>query len=224
MKKSAALVSALAQGIDVPSVQNNINSKITTNATGAITGAILNSVMQNMVLSYSSIYVSTQSGTAYTVVATDRYKLLTFTNSGAVAVSIPQAISPSFLSGWNTTLINNSTGTVTLTPTISTINGQASLVLKAGQSVTIVSDGANWQAVGNVIQPHTISNDQLIQRNPLSVMGNATSATADVADIIGATDQGRLTWPLEVQSQGFCLLRTAARTPVPLQMPVTQRT
>jgi hypothetical protein len=87
--------------------------------------------------------INAQTGTTYTVLASDRNKLVTFSNASAVAVSLPQATG-AFGAGfcWNPQDI---AGTVTIAPTISTINGFSSLVLTTSQGVTVCSDGTNWQ-------------------------------------------------------------------------------
>jgi hypothetical protein len=47
-----------------------------------------------------------------------------------------------------------------------------------------------WLLIGDMTPPiHTLTNDRLIQRGALTVMGNATNATADVADIAGTANQ-----------------------------------
>lgn len=92
--------------------------------------------------------VNAQTGASYTVSDTDRGKLVTFSNTGAVAVTLPQAATSSkFASGWFADFENLNTGTVTITPTTSTINGVATYVLTKGQGVRIISDGTNYQVV-----------------------------------------------------------------------------
>lgn len=87
-----------------------------------------------------------QSGTSYTVVAADEYKLLTFNNASAVSVTLPQATTSGFTAGAQFTVFNRGTGAVTITPTTSTVNGNATLVLNQNQGAYIVSDGTNYSA------------------------------------------------------------------------------
>jgi hypothetical protein len=92
-----------------------------------------------------NIAVNTQAGTSYTVLDTDRNKIATFSNTSAVAVTLPQAGATSqFLSGWYAWFRNLNTGAVTITPTTSTIDGFASYKLRTGQSILVVSDGTNY--------------------------------------------------------------------------------
>ena len=95
-----------------------------------------------------------QAVTTYTVLSTDNGKLLTFTNASPVAVTLPHAtLLPA---GFNCAISNLGTGTVTLTPTTSTIDGLLSLNLTQYQGMQIYSTGSNYETVrgaatGNVI-------------------------------------------------------------------------
>lgn len=90
--------------------------------------------------------INAQTGTTYTFVTGDNAKLVTFSNASAVAVTLPQATS-TFGAGWYVNVVNKGAGTVTITPTTSTINGASTLLLQRGQGALIVSDGTNYQAV-----------------------------------------------------------------------------
>ncbi len=90
------------------------------------------------------------TGTTDTILSTDFSKLVTFTNAATIAVTLPQAGSGSpaaWLSGWYFTAQNIGNTAVTITPTTSTINGAATLVLLSGQSAVIFSNGTNYLAV-----------------------------------------------------------------------------
>lgn len=88
--------------------------------------------------------VNAQVGTTYTVLASDNHKWMTFSNGSAVAVTLPQANTSGFGVGFMGRAINLGAGTVTITPTTSTIGGAASVALATGQSVEFVSDGTNY--------------------------------------------------------------------------------
>jgi hypothetical protein len=92
------------------------------------------------------VAVNAQTGTTYTVLSSDRGKLVTLANAGAVAVTLPQA-GATFPVGWWAEFSNQGAGTVTITPTTSTINGGASITLSMHQSITIISDGTNYYAL-----------------------------------------------------------------------------
>lgn len=84
--------------------------------------------------------------TTYTVLLTDIGKTLTNASSTAVAVTLPQAGTTGFEAGKSFGEINQGTGVVTITPTTSTINGNATTVLNQGQSGFFISDGSNYVA------------------------------------------------------------------------------
>jgi hypothetical protein len=92
--------------------------------------------------------VKTNTSTSYLVVASDAGKLLTFNNVSTVAVSIPRAITPNFPTDWFVDVKNLGAGTVRITPTTSTIGGDAFLDLSTGQSVRVISNGTNWLVTG----------------------------------------------------------------------------
>lgn len=88
--------------------------------------------------------VNAQTGTTYTVVTGDRYKLVTLSNASPVAVTLPQAGSTGFANNFEFEVKNIGAGTVTITPTTSTIDGAATLTLTNGQSVRIYGDNTNY--------------------------------------------------------------------------------
>jgi len=121
-------------------ILNSTNSNNALNLTGSAEVFITPSS-----LDYLSA-VNTQSGTTYTVLATDLGKLVTHSNGSSIAVTLPQATNL-FGAGWFYYASNIGAGTVTITPTTSTINGAATLVLGAGAGAFIVSDGTNYAAI-----------------------------------------------------------------------------
>ncbi len=89
--------------------------------------------------------INAQTGTTYAMQTSDAGKLLTFSNASSVAVSLSVATTTGFTSGYSFDVQNLGAGTVTITPTTSTINGVASLSLAQNQGCTITSDGTNYQ-------------------------------------------------------------------------------
>ena len=81
--------------------------------------------------------------TTYAIVAADRGRIKTFSNASPIAVSIAQATG-SFASGWFTTLQNTNAGVVTVTASVSLIEGNATVTLKQWESITLVSAGGNY--------------------------------------------------------------------------------
>ncbi len=100
-----------------------------------------------------------QTGTTYAILNADCGKLVTLSNGSAIAVSIAQAGSGgNFASGWFADVQNTGVGTVTVTPTTSTINGGATLTLLTGQGVRIVSNGTNYLIAGSIGNGSTVQN------------------------------------------------------------------
>jgi hypothetical protein len=92
------------------------------------------------------------TGTSYTVNMLDRFSLRTFSNASAVAITLPQATNAAGLYGpgvWFE-FQNVGAGLVTITPTTSTVDGAATLVLPSGYGCKVLSDGTNYQLAGSV--------------------------------------------------------------------------
>lgn len=124
--------------------------------------------------------VNAQSGTSYSVAATDCGKHITFNNASAVAVTLPQSSSAFFPSGCWVDMQNYGAGTVTVTPTTSTINnGGSTLTIATNQGVKIVSDASNNYQVqtgkgsGGTVTTFTISGTG----NQITVTGTCTITT-----------------------------------------------
>ena len=103
--------------------------------------------------------INAQTGTTYTVLNTDcdpnARKLLTFNNASSVAVTLPQAgASGAFYTGCAITVLNIGLGTVTITPTTSTINGTSALTVSPFTGAVIYTDatpagtGNYWAQTG----------------------------------------------------------------------------
>lgn len=154
MIRLLAVIAAVLLGVSAAHAQQSkagLDTTITTNlpdnTAGAITPAIMRSTLEAMVASYQQYAaVNAQTGTSYSVVTTDYGQLLTFANGSPVAVSLASASAGGY-NPFSFYVLNNGSGTVTITPSGSTIGGSASLSLGNKQSAFIVSDGANWQAV-----------------------------------------------------------------------------
>src|SRR3990172_657226 len=106
---------------------------------GGVTKKEANSVLKTYMINPT---VNAQTGTAYTVDQTDNGKLVTQSNAASSDYTLP--VATTFINGWWTSIQNVGAGTLTVTPTTSTIDGVSSLVLLAGQGCRIVSDGANY--------------------------------------------------------------------------------
>ena len=86
------------------------------------------------------------TGVSFALVTGDKLKLVTAGNATSNTVTIAAAGTAGFPAGWFTTFCTTGAGNSTITPTTSTINGAASLVLGQNDCASIHSDGANYRA------------------------------------------------------------------------------
>lgn len=95
------------------------------------------------------------TGISDTLAQSDLGRAVTYSNAASIAVSLAQAgASSSFLDGWSVHVKNTGAGTLTITPTTSTINGGATLVLAQNLGAFIWSDGTNYHAyVLSIVTP-----------------------------------------------------------------------
>src|SRR6185437_10739140 len=101
----------------------------------------------------SSYSIRTVSTTTDTILSTDCANGVKYTSSSAVAVTLPQATG-SFAS-CSFDVIVAGTGTVTVTPTTSTINGASSVAISGSRWLLVVADGGNYDVYGTGITPAT---------------------------------------------------------------------
>ena len=80
------------------------------------------------------------------LVTADRQNLVTSAHATANTVSIAQAGTAGFESGWFTSFCTKGAGASTITPTTSTVGGYAQITLATDDCVRIVSDGTNYAA------------------------------------------------------------------------------
>ncbi len=86
-----------------------------------------------------------RTSTSEAITDSDRGKIVTFNNTAAVAVTIAQAGAASaFADGWYCWIRNIGTGTATLTPATSTIEGAAVMIIPPGASCMMYTDGSNY--------------------------------------------------------------------------------
>jgi hypothetical protein len=128
--------------------------------------------------------VNAQTGTTYTYVNGDAGKLVTHTNASSIAGTLPQAGSGgNFAANWWMDVQNRGAGTLTITPTTSTIDGASSLTVSTGQGARIVSDGTNYftqrgGAGGSSSTPTSIAGTNGGTGGDATVTGGSSSTTA----------------------------------------------
>lgn len=123
-----------------------------------------------------------QTGTTYTITEADRFKHVTLSNASAVAVTLPQSTTSAFVNGWSAFVENIGAGVVTITPTTSTINSAATLVLAKGQWAIITADGANYRAlVGGSpgVQTVWVPAGAMVTRTTAGAQSNTTELTTN---------------------------------------------
>ena len=89
--------------------------------------------------------VNLQAGTSYTILDSDFSKLLYFSNSSPIAVSLPQAnTNYQFNAGWWCYVENVGAGLLTITPVSCLIDSAANTTLSQDQGIIIFTDGVNY--------------------------------------------------------------------------------
>jgi len=126
----------------------------------AASGLTLNQVYP--VISYSSNYTLTAANSADLSVWT----------GGVGTLTLPSAVTVG--TGWFITIKNNGTGVLTITPAgAETIDGNASQQLQLAESISLVSNGANWNSFG-IGRSNTFAYTQLA----LSVTGGTLTLSS----------------------------------------------
>ena len=185
---------------------------ITESGSGGGTGIVGPNEWNNAHQLYFDL--NAQTGTTYTIAATDIGALVTLNNASAVAVTLPVAAagtasigsSLGFYKGWFCYVKNVGAGLVTITPTTSTINGKTTLVLSTGQSAFIDSDGVNYTAIteaGIAIRTpvsdaaHSVSGGE-------TVVAYTVITAARIVTLLGAATYAPGTQLLVVDESGSC--------------------
>lgn len=138
--------------------------------------------------------INAQTGTTYTVATTDTGKLITINNAAAIAVTLPVATTSGFGAGFHFRVQDLGAGTATITPTTSTINGSATLVIPKNVGCSVNSDGTNYQ-----VSACTSLGANAIYVNGVSVPASASVvATNSSSQLVAATT---VSYPLDYGTQ-----------------------
>lgn len=165
------------------------------------------------------------TGTTDTILSTDFSKMITYSNASSIAVTLPQAGSGSpaaFTSSYFFSVQNLGAGTVTITPTTSTINGGATLVLLSGQFASIFSNGTNYVAnmPVNTVNGLTVTNSTgtltVTNAKTVAVSNSLTFAGTDSTTMTfppASANIGYLESPINSQSDNYtCVLADSGKT------------
>lgn len=172
--------SGVCGGIPVPTAPNNVSQSLVSTPVGGV-GTVA-------AFHLSGVATNAQTGTTYTIAASDRAGYLSFNNAGAIAVTLPQAGSGGgtnndFTSNFVFSACDLGAGTATITPTTSTISyvsggsnhgGAASMPISTGQCAFVYSDNTNYfafitGATGlSTVQTNTVNNTSQTTLNLLN--------------------------------------------------------
>lgn len=142
------------------------------------------------------------TGTTDTITANDRGCIVTYTNADPIAVSIAEAGTTGFESGFYFQPVNLGVGTVTITPSTSTIQAAVDLDLTTGKSTTIASDGTNYvhaPGLGLTAEAQGLGDVITINRT----FGGAVSAATGPQ--FGSNATGRYLVPFDDPTTGLAL-------------------
>lgn len=149
------------------------------------TGATKKVAVSDLIAYGRSFTTNAQTGTTYTLVSSDRAKLVTFNNASAVAVTLPAA--STFGAGWYFYVENRGAGTVTITPTTSTIDGGATLIVKTNQGALIMGDGTNYVTA---LQGASFDPSKNVASGRFTADAGAVNAQTGTTYTLAATDNG----------------------------------
>ena len=186
----AALLSATIAHAQYPksTLDAQLPQSFPDNTYGYISPALLRSWLEGAIASWQQYAaVNAQIGTSYTVQTSDYGQLVTFNNSGAVAVTLPSAASAGFYP-FSFYASNLGAGAVTITPATGTINGASTLVLAQNQSTLIISDQANWQIVRGTASGSVINSGAAHDLAYYATSGTAISGLASCASGVYLTN------------------------------------
>jgi hypothetical protein len=152
-----------------------------TSATNANTSAsnAANSATQaaNTVASLNLRTIDSKTG-AYTIVATDRNKLIEYTGTGGHTISLTAAATLG--NGFEVQVRHGGTGAaITIDPNgAETVDGAATISVTAGNSVTLVCNGTNWRTTSKANTATLTSVDG--QRGCTTSTGGALTTSGEI--------------------------------------------
>lgn len=114
-----------------------------------------------------------QTGTSYIFVAADTTRVVTFSNAGAVAATLPNGATFGFSAGTMLSVANLGAGTVTITCSSCTINGAATLALGQNQGADIYG-GSGAPAVNYIALPSPGGTNFALLNGNNALTGNET--------------------------------------------------
>lgn len=170
-----------------PTTLDGVPQMLTEQSTGGVAGAPQ--------WGPAGIAINAQTGTTYTVLATDRAGYVTFNNASAITVTLPQAGTTGFANNYTFKACDIGAGTATITPSTSTISytsgnlgylsAQTSVSIATGECINIYSDNVNYFA-------NKLNNRGTIA-NGTAALGTSAISSATCATVVTASAPGVLT-------------------------------
>jgi hypothetical protein len=147
-----------------------------------------------------------QTGATYTILASDCGKLISFSNAGAVAVTLPQVGQTGLASGCWMDIQNLGPGTVTITPVTSSIDSAASLQLAGNQGIRLVSTGTAYltQRGQGSAASGTVTNTSGTMTSGAIVIGNGGTDIKTPVSAATMDNNGNLSLPGKLTTDTAC--------------------
>jgi hypothetical protein len=155
------------------------------------------------------VAVNAQTGATYTAANTDCGKLVTFSGTANIAMTLPQPSTPAgggsgsgyFYPGCAVYVSNLASATLTITPTSTTIDGVSPLTIAQGAgAVGLISDGTAWHKISaagvgtpagqNILQNSDFLFDQVNAGGSISVGTSLARAVDRWYDIYTVSSSG----------------------------------
>lgn len=99
---------------------------------GSLTGNLVGANSATSTISGFSANMNTQTGTSYTLLASDNGKIITLNNASAITLTVP-----ALFTGFNCMIVQLGAGEVTLTPSGTTISNRSSYTKTAGTNAIV---------------------------------------------------------------------------------------
>lgn len=151
-------------------------------------------------------YIRAVTSTSDTLLFSDNRNVVTYDNSSAVAVTLPESGTAGFGAGWFTEIKNIGSGAVTITPTTSTIDGNSTLVLAQNESATIFSNGTNY--ISNKV---TVPDPSILATAAgyVNSAGSLVYSQGNVASASGSGGSYTITFTSAMTNANYPVLATA---------------
>lgn len=136
-----------------------------------------------------------ETGSNFPIPNSDCGFLINLSNASAQTPTIAQAgVGGNFVAGWFAHVCNIGAGTQTLTPTVSTIGGNASQAIRTGQCFDLQSNGTNYRVAGSGLGASpcttTAATFQFNNSGAFGCSGVAFESASDAVLGIGGTTSG----------------------------------